>query len=287
MARNLKNRDLKEVRRAFGSFLEEFPMHPFRTSKTKRALSLVSALSALSALSLVSGCKSNVFTGRKAPKPVARDEGKLSPKEDDKGKKPGPLPTKQVVLEIQPAPLESSWNNCVTVTYNGQSFDAGCSKAGGPAGGLSSGPSSGLQVVTIPIAASDTCAVLVFEVKTFKNQGKTCHERVAAGQTCEGPYGDTPDWTRSSVDALGANHFKWERVSGKLDSTLRFEDQSDKNMAAAAADPVNADKTHGVDFDDVVLRIVPKDVTVVVQQSSAAAGAAGPTGQNSPAPGCK
>jgi hypothetical protein len=210
-------------------------------------------------------CKSNLFKGKTAPKPVQVEPGKLSPPETDVGQtvKPTPPPPppagKHIALELQPAPPESWWNNCVTVTYNGKSFDAGCSKVGG-----------GLKLITIPVAEGESCAALTFEVKTYLNQGSECRTRVAAGQSCEGPYGATPDFTRVSSEEGAARYFQWLKAPERADTTLRFEDQTKENYDAALANPAEADAKYGVDFDDVVIRIVPKEVTVHVQQGKTA-----------------
>lgn len=207
-------------------------------------------------------CKSNLFKGKSAPEPTQAEPGKLSPNETDVGQKGNPTPPtpgKQIVLELQPTPPESWWNNCVTVTYNGKAFDAGCSKTGG-----------GLQILRIPVEEGVACAALSFEVKTFFNQGNECHMRAAAGQTCEGPYGTTPDAVRVSSDEASARYFQWLRAPDRSDTTLRFEDQTPQNYDAAVANPAEADAKYGVDFDDVVIRIVPQDVSVHVKQGKAA-----------------
>jgi hypothetical protein len=169
-----------------------------------------------------------------------------------------------VVLELQPAPPEAWWNSCVKVTYKGQSFDAGCSKT------------TGLKSIVIPVEKGETCASLTFEITTFKNQGSACVERMRAGQTCEGPYGDTPDFTRVSSEA-DARNFQWLSEPPKPDSWLRFEDQPSENIDAVAADPSRASEL-GIDYNDIVLRIVPKEVAVEVKQGSKSSAAGTPAG---------
>lgn len=230
-------------------------------------------------LAVVVACKHGSFKGRKAPDTVAAHPPEKSPNEVDKTR-PGttdptreqpeanpPLPPgKIVVLELQPAPPESWWNNCVEVIYKGQIFDGGCSKTGG-----------GLKSLVIPVAEQDACAALAFQVKTFFNQGDTCRTREAQGLPCEGPYGSTPGIERLSTQADASPHFRWERAEGVPDSTVSFEDQPKANLDAATANPARTSEL-GIDFDDVVIHVKPKGVSVVVQQAQQGQkGAAAPT----------
>jgi|GEM_PF-4010308 len=203
-----------------------------------------------------SACKKGGFRGEKRaqPQPVAQKQEK-SPKETDASL--AAKQVKQVVLQLLPTPPDSWWNNCVTVVYKGKTFDAGCSKTGG-----------GLKTLSIPVAVTDSCAALSFQVKTYLNQGNECSKRLTQGLSCEGPYGSVADFDRASDSAAGAAHFRWTHTAAQAESQLAFEDQPSDNIAAASTNAARAEEL-GIDFNDVGIRIVPQGVNVVVQQTPA------------------
>jgi hypothetical protein len=206
-------------------------------------------------------CSSDGFKGKKKPEAqkIEKQENR-SPNENDTNPDNTPIePEKQILLELQPAPPESWWNNCVEIVYKGQSFDGGCSKLNG-----------GLKSLKLKVEDPDTCADLEIRVQTYKNTDRACGERAAIGEATAECFSDVPDFTRSTKDVAIAVNFRWEPEANSTSSLVKFEDQPGTSIEKALNSPEKSEEL-GVDFNDVVLRIVPKGIEVKVALAGSAA----------------
>ena len=228
----------------------------------KSPVRLLGVCVALGITGISNGCSTGFFGSKKpTPRSGVKDPNKSpnkSPNETNSPDKKTPEQAKSVIFELQPAPPDSWWNNCVSVVFKGQTIEAGCSKTGG-----------GLQPVTLEVPADATCISIAIQVKTYKNVGSTCGDRFKQGLPCEGPYAESPEMTRTSDANSDSQNFVWETNAASAESTLKFEDQPSQNVIKYQGDASKAEEL-GIDFNDVVLSIRPVGVQVMVKQAATA-----------------
>jgi hypothetical protein len=190
------------------------------------------------------------FAGSKKPEPrTGIQDPNKSPEETNTANK-REVETKSLTFELQPAPPESWWNNCVVATFNGKSVDLGCSKTDG-----------GLKTVKMDVPKDTTCGALSFQVKTFKNVGDTCKNNLALKKPCAGPYAGQPDLIRSTLESADQTNFQWTDGKDGADASLKFEDQASKNIATYEKDKSKA-AALGIDFNDVVLSVKAPGIAI-------------------------
>lgn len=199
-----------------------------------------------------------------------------------------PLPPGKVELNLTVTHLKGDawWKNCLTVSLGTQVQLIGCNKDPGTQG----------KVVTFVANQAPACNTLKLRIDTYKNQGDTCARQQSQGTVCQGPYANSPDWSRGPETLSGRDFFKiyeaqtistrdslikavfdypaLERAmrsftEGKANGWVRvfFEDQSPENLQAVRNNP-SLWSEKGIDFDDTVFDIKGENVNFAIEGSA-------------------
>ena len=195
------------------------------------------------------------------------------------------VPEGKTLLQLQVKQLQSDawYKNCLSISLNGQTQNVGCNKD----------PKSVGRWVYLIADKAPACNNVSVKIDTYFNQGTECNERVARGLTCEGPYNDKPDQSRSPFvaadrefykvhdhsnlnrrDPLIKPNFDWALLGNEMTayaalkntSWLRvfFEDLSKSSLETARKNPSAAD-SNGVNFNDYIFDIKGDDVKVGIE----------------------